>query len=198
MSKQPVDDALFQHISQLVQEARRQVQRSVNSAMVHTYWQIGRLIVEHEQQGEHRAAYGKQQLKHLSERLTKEFGKGFHLTNLRNMRRFYEAFPIQQTVSVELSWSHLTHLIRLENPSAREWYMREAVSQNWSSRALERQIGTLYYERLLSSREKAPVSAEAQANTAPLADSPKDYLREPYILDFLNLDTRSYQYESLF
>ena len=193
MSKQPVDDALFQHISQLVQEGRRQVQRSVNSAMVHTYWQIGRLIIEHEQQGESRAAYGKQQLAQLSARLMAAFGKGFDVTNLRNMRRFYEAFPIREAVRLELSWTHYRLLLRVENPQARKWYMSESASQNWSSRALERQIGTLYYERLLSSREKAPVSAEAQANTAPLADSPKDYLRDPYILDFLNLDTRSYQ-----
>lgn len=193
MSKPITAEVLFQQISGLVQQARRQLQRSVNSAMAHTYWQIGRLIIEHEQQGESRAAYGKQQLEQLSAILTAEFGKGFDITNLRNMRRFYELFPIRDAVRLELSWTHYRVLLRVENPGAREWYMAEAANQNWSSRVLERQIGTLYYERLLSSREKAPVEAEAKANTAHLADNPKDYLRDPYILDFLNLDARNYQ-----
>lgn len=193
MSKPITAEVLFQQISGLVQQARRQLQRSVNSAMAHTYWQIGRLIIEHEQQGESRAAYGKQQLEQLSAKLTAEFGKGFDVTNLRNMRRFYELFPIRDALRLELSWTHYRVLLRVENPGAREWYMAEAANQNWSSRALERQIGTLYYERLLSSREKAPVEAEAKTNTAHLADNPKDYLRDPYILDFLNLDARNYQ-----
>lgn len=193
MSKPITAELLFQQISGLVQQARQELQRSVNSAMVHTYWQIGRLIIEHEQQGESRAAYGKQQLEQLSAKLTAEFGKGFDVTNLRNMRRFYELFPIRDALRLELSWTHYRVLLRVENPGAREWYMAEAASQSWSSRALERQIGTLYYERLLSSSEKTPVEAEAKANTAPLAENPKDYLRDPYILDFLNLDARNYQ-----
>lgn len=193
MNNPSVPDALFHQISQLVQQARQQLQRSVNTAMVQTYWQIGRLIIEHEQQGESRATYGKQQLEQLSARLSGEFGKGFDVSNLRNMRRFYEAFPIRETVSLELSWSHYNQLARIENSSARDWYQREAVQQGWSVRALERQIAALYYERLLSSQEKAPVEAEAKANTALLADNPKHYLRDPYILDFLNLDSRSYQ-----
>ena len=186
-------DALFIKVSQLIHQTRQQVQHQVNTAMVHTYWHIGCLIIEHEQQGESRAAYGKQQLEQLSARLTGEFGKGFDVTNLRNMRRFYHEFPIRDAVRPELSWTHYRILLRVENPQARDWYMVEAVSQHWSSRALERQIGTLYYERLLSSQETAPVEAEAKANTATLADKPKDYLRDPYILDFLNLDAGRYQ-----
>lgn len=139
-------DTLFNQISQLIQQARQQLQRSVNTVMVQTYWQIGRLIIEHEQRGESRAAYGKQQLELLSVRLNVEFGKGFDVTNLRNMRRFYEAFPIRETVSLELSWSHYNHLSRVENSLAREWYQREAIQQGWSVRALERQIGTLYFD----------------------------------------------------
>lgn len=188
---------LFDQISQLIEQARRQVQRSVNTVMVQTYWQIGQLIVEHEQQGASRAAYGKAQLQHLSERFSERFGKGFDVTNLRNMRRFFEAFPIRETVSLELSWSHYNRLARVENANARCWYMSEAVSQCWSVRALERQIGVLYYERLLSSKEKAPVAQEALEKTAPLADNTKDYLRDPYILDFLNLDDRLYQESDL-
>ena len=186
-------DNLYRQIRDLIQEARQQVRHSVNAAMVQSYWHIGRLIIEHEQQGESRAGYGKQQLEGLADRLTAEFGKGFDARNLRNMRAFYTAFPIWNAVRSKLSWTHYRVLLRVNNHEAREWYMREAVQQNWSSRALERQIGALYYERLLSSRDKTPVEAEAKAKTAPLADDPRDYLRDPYILDFLNLDSGSYQ-----
>ena len=189
----PEYDPLFSQISQLVEAARGQVQRSINTAMAQTYWHIGRLIVEHEQQGESRAAYGKAQLQTLSQRLTERFGKGFDATNLRNMRRFYQAFPIRETLSLELSWSHYNALARVENPNARSWYMQETITQSWSVRALERQISVLYYERLLSSRERSPVETEAREKTAPLADDPRDFLRDPYILDFLNLDSGVYQ-----
>lgn len=139
------------------------------------------------------AAYGKQQLERLSAQLTTEFGKGFDATNLRNMRRFYQAFPIWETVSLELNWSHYNQLSLIKDAAARHWYQKEATKQHWSVRALERQIGTLYYERLLSSRDKAPVEAEAEIKTTALASDPKDYLRDPYILDFLNLESGRYQ-----
>jgi len=197
MDKLPQSDDLFEEISQLVEQARHQLQRSVNTAMVQTYWHIGRLILEHEQCGERRAAYGKGQLKHLSERLTGRFGKGFDVTNLRNMRRFYDAFPIRETLSLELSWSHYNILARVPNPNARSWYMQEAAREGWSVRALERQIGVLYYERLLSSKDRAPVESEAREKTAPLAEDPRDYLRDPYILDFLNLESEPYQESNL-
>jgi predicted nuclease of restriction endonuclease-like (RecB) superfamily len=191
------EGSLFDQISELVQQARQQVQRQVNTTMVQTYWHIGRLIVEHEQGGERRAAYGKQQLSRLSARLTERFGKGFDPRNLRNMRAFYQAFPIWNAVRTKLSWTHYRVLLRLENPSARDWYAKEAVQQNWSARALERQIGVLYYERLLSSKDRAPVEDEADEKTAPLADDPRDYLRDPYILDFLNLESGAYQENDL-
>lgn len=190
-------DALFQTISLLIEQARQQVQRSVNTAMVQTYWHIGRVIVEDEQQGQSRAAYGAQQLQHLSQQLTDAFGKGFDARNLRNMRGFYMTYPIWNAVRTELSWTHYRVLLRVDNPQARDWYMAEAATQHWSSRALERQIGTLYYERLLSSQEKSPVLAEAQTNTAMLSPTAKDYLRDPYILDFLNLADGSYQESDL-
>ena len=190
-------DVLITQITDLVAQGRAQVRQSVNHVMVQTYWQIGCLIVEHEQQGAERAAYGKQQLQRLSAELTDRLGKGFDVTNLRMMRRFYQVFPIRETVSLELSWSHYTKLIKIENPQARQWYLQEAILQNWSVRALERQIQKLYYERLLASKDKAPVEAEAQAHTQPLAESAKDYLRDPYILDFLNLQDKSYQESDL-
>ncbi len=184
---------LFDQISFLIEQARQQVQRQINTVMMQTYWEIGRLIIEDEQQGQARAEYGKAQLKQLSNKLTERFGKGFDITNLRNMRRFYQAFPIRETLSLELSWSHYNLLARVENSSARKWYMQEASQQSWSVRALERQINMLYYERLLSSKEKSPVKAEAKSKTIALADHPKDYLRDPYVLDFLNLQDGSYQ-----
>lgn len=135
-------------------------------------------------------SYGRQQLGALSKRLTALFGRGFDASNLRNMRQFYQSFPIRDALRPELGWTHYRLLIRVENPAARDWYMREAISQNWSVRALERQIGVLYYERLLSSKEKTQVQAEAQERTAPLAETRKDFLRDPYVLDFLNLGSR--------
>ena len=181
-------DALASQIAEIIQQARSHVRQSVNQAMVASYWEIGRLIVEHEQQGQTRATYGQRQLAELSTRLTNLFGKGFDASNLRNMRRFYQAFPIRETLSLELSWSHYNVLARLENPAARDCYLQEAIGQNWSVRALERQIGVLYYERLLSSKDKALVTAEATQHTAPLAETRKDFLRDPYVLDFLNLN----------
>ena len=113
MQDMDAQERLFQSIAAVIGEAHSHVRRAVNSAMVQAYWQIGQLIVEHEQQGHTRAAYGKQQLNALSRRLTGHFGKGFEVSNLRSMRRFYLAFPIQETVSLELSWSHY-NLDRLE------------------------------------------------------------------------------------
>lgn len=184
---------LLGNIRQIIDQARTQVQQTVNSAMVQAYWHIGRLIVEDEQQGQARAEYGTGLLQQLSQSLTAEYGKGFSVRNLASMRSFYLAFGNLQTLSAKLSWSHYALLIRLDNESARLWYMQEAVAQGWSVRALERQIGTLYYERLLSSKDKLPVQQEAQEKTLPLADKPQDYLRDPYLLDFLNLDSGRYQ-----
>lgn len=188
---------LADSIVTFIEQARAQVRHAVNSAMVQSYWQIGRLIVEDEQQGESRAAYGKQQLQQLSHTLTAKLGKGFDVTNLRNMRSFYRAFPIRETVSLELSWSHYNRLSKIDNPSARTWYQQQAISQNWSVRALDRQINKLYYERLLASKDKSTVAHEATVNTKVLADTAQDYLRDPYILDFLNLQDKSYQESEL-
>ena len=188
---------LVSAITQQIEQARGQVRQAVNTAMVQSYWEIGRLIVEHEQQGNRRAEYGKQQLKQLSQQLTERLGKGFDVTNLRNMRQFYHAFPIRDAVRLELSWTHYRTLLRIENAQARDWYLHEAINQSWSARALEGQISTLYYERLLASQEKSSVAAEAQQNTQPLAESAKDYLRDPYILDFLNLQDKTYQESQL-
>ena len=195
----PAENPLLSDIRLLLQQARRSVVQAINSTMVQTYWHIGRVIVEHEQQGNTRAEYGKQQLAYLSQQLSHEFGQGFDITNLRNMRRFYLAFPIRDSVRLELSWTHYRTLLRIENPAACDWYIKETIANNWSVRALDRQISTLYYERLLSSQEKMPVIAEAEQNIATLENSadlhnelhPKNFLRDPYVLDFLNLPNAS-------
>ncbi|RUR35722.1 PDDEXK nuclease domain-containing protein [Vreelandella populi] len=188
---------LVSAITQQIEQARGQVRQAVNTAMVQSYWEIGRLIIEHEQQGNSRAEYGKQQLQQLSKQLTERLGKGFDVTNLRNMRQFYLGFPIRDAVRLELSWTHYRTLVRVENAQARDWYLQEAINQSWSARALERQISALYYERLLASQDKALLEQEAKVNTQPLAETAKDYLRDPYILDFLNLQDKTYQESQL-
>jgi predicted nuclease of restriction endonuclease-like (RecB) superfamily len=203
-------DGLFARVVAILVQARARVARSVNSEMVIAYWHIGREIVEQEQGGRKRAAYGEAVLEELSRRLTTEFGRGFDVTNLRKMRQFYRMFQIRDAVRLEsgkgkrdaarlvsgveeirhtacdeLSWSHYRLLMQVENPQAREWYMREAASQQWSTRQLERQIAVLYYERLLASRRKAPVRKEAMGKLAAVA--PEQFIRDPYVLEFLDL-----------
>lgn len=171
----------------LIRQGRQQALRAVDMVQVQTCWEIGRHIVEFEQQGEARAAYGKKLLPSLADSLTSEFGKGFDATNLRHMRGFYLAFPIRDAVRRELSWTHYRTLLRVENEAARQWYMNEAATQNWSSRALDRQIGTLYYERLSLSEEKGAVVAEAEANIQNIKQAPREFVRDPVMLEFLGL-----------
>ena len=165
--------------------AKTQVRRAVNDAMVQAYWAIGRLIVEGEQEGESRAEYGKGVLLALSQRLSAEFGKGFSSTNLKLFRQFYLAYPISHTVCDQsglgrLSWSHFRQLLRVESVPARTWYASEAAAQGWSVRALDRQISTLFYERLLGSQDKAGVHAEASALVSRDAPAdPRDFIRDP-------------------
>ena len=163
--EQSIDEkGLFSEIKHVIVQARSHVRSAVNSAMVQAYWEIGRLIVDHQQQGQARAEYGKDLLNQLAKQLTAEFGRGFDSSNLRNMRQFYLAFPICDAVRHKLSWTHYRALIRIENEQARQWYMNEAIEQNWSARALERQINVLYYERLLSSKEAPEVREIGRAH----------------------------------
>jgi len=185
--KNNIQSQLLHDISQILIAARQAIVRTINNEMVQAYWHVGRLIVEYEQKGESKAEYGAQQLEYLAEKLQVDFGKGFDERNLRNMRRFYLTYPIWNAVRTELNWTHYRTLIRIENPKARDWYTMECIANNWSARALERQISNLYYERLLSSTDKTPVLKEATENTKTLQINIKDYLRDPYILDFLNL-----------
>jgi DUF1016 N-terminal domain len=174
-------------LRQLIADSRQQVLRAVDVVQVQTYWHIGRHIVEFEQGGAQRTAYGLRLLLRLGQALSAEFGRGFDTTNLRHMRGFYQAFPIRDALRREMSWTHYRLLLRVDSAEARQWYVQEAATQNWSTRALERQIGSLYYDRLLLSQDKAAVTAEAQANLAALEASPRAFVRDPVMLEFLGL-----------
>ncbi|MFA6221995.1 MAG: PDDEXK nuclease domain-containing protein [Desulfomonilaceae bacterium] len=194
----------YQAVAAILKTARSNAYRAINFAMVEAYWEIGRIIVDEEQKGKERAGYGDYLIRNLSIRLTRDFGRGFTETNLRNFRQFFLAFPFQDTGEIryalrsELSWTHYRALMRLEKPDARRYYMKEAAEQNWSSRALERQINSLYYERLVLSREREPVEAEARNATASLVARPEDFIKDPYVLEFLNIeDNASYRESEL-
>lgn len=178
-------EAIYSEIKDALLSSRDQAYSAVNFAMVQAYWQIGRIIVEHEQNGSIRAEYGKSVLQELSSRLTKEFGKGFSVRTLQQMKKFYSLFPNTNALRSQLTWTHYRLLLSVEDENARNWYMKEAIASAWSSRQLERQISTLYYERLLSSREKAPVQEEAEQLMMPLAK--EDFIKDPYVLEFLDL-----------
>ncbi len=174
-------------LRQLIADARTRALRAVDEVQVQTCWQVGRHIVEFEQGGAARAAYGRRLLPLLAEQLTADFGRGFDTSNLRYMRLFYQAFPNCDALRHELSWTHYRLLTKLESEEARQWYMNEAAAQNWSTRALERQMGTLYYERLLLSQDKAAVAQEAGQKLAGLEPSPRAFVRDPVMLEFLGL-----------
>jgi predicted nuclease of restriction endonuclease-like (RecB) superfamily len=178
---------------EILRAARKNAYRTVNLTMIEAYWNVGRRIVEEEQQGKERAEYGKYLIRDLANRLREEFGKGFTESGLWFFRQFYLTYstdpgrPILDALRRELSWTHYRLLLRIEKPEARTWYMNEAADQNWSTRALERQIHSLYYERLLMSRNKAPVVDEMREKTEPLDPKPEDFIKDPYVLEFLGL-----------
>lgn len=182
-------DRLYEEIRNLLISARKKVITTVNSALVMTYWQVGKMIVE-AQGGEERAGYGTNLLKNISDRLSKEFGKGFDASNLRYMRQFYMAFPNCDALSRNLTWTHYKKIIKVTNPLAREYYAREAAEGNWSTRQLERQIATQYYERLLAThRDQAEVSTIIKENlpAKPEVFDPLTLVHYPFILEFLDV-----------
>ena len=187
LNADPKLQPLLTELAELIRQARQQAVRAVDAIQVQTCWEIGRHIAEFEQGGQARAAYGKKLLPTLASELTAEFGKGFDASNLRYMRLFYQAFPIRDSLRHELSWTHYRTLLRVDSDSARQWYMNEAATQNWSTRALERQIGTLYYERLLASQDRAAVEQEAASKLQALGKSPREFVRDPVLLEFLGL-----------
>ena len=186
MARELISPALVDDIRHLILSGRTQVVTAVNIAMVSTYWAIGRRIVEEEQQGQARAEYGTYLLQELSHVLTQEFGKGFHVRNLQMIRKFYLTFPIANTLCSQLSWSHYRLLLRLENQEARDFYLKDAAAQ-WSVRQLERQMQSFYFERLLASPHKNLVKEEALSTGMQLVNTPEQILKDPFILEFLDL-----------
>lgn len=190
--------SFYHDIKSILQTARDNAYKSVNFIMVEAYWNIGKKIVEVEQNGETKAKYGSKLISELSKQLTVDFGSGFSARNIRNMRQLYNCFPIWQTVSAKLSWSHYLLILKIENEKAKDYYIQETIASNWSVRALERQINSLYYERLISSQEKQLVIQEAKENTKNLQLTAKDIIKDPYVLEFLDLkDNKSFRENEL-
>ncbi len=187
MSDVTTKDDFYKSIKNILQSARGRAYTQVNFIMVEAYWNIGKQIVQEEQHGKDKAEYGTYLIKGLSQKLTADFGKGFSQQSIRNMRQFFIIFPIRSTLCSELSWSHYKLIMRLTNKNARAYYVDEAVQSNWSVRALERQIGTHYYERIVASKDKTLVQDEAKQNTKDLQLTPKDVIKDPYVLEFLGL-----------
>ncbi|MHC6199091.1 PDDEXK nuclease domain-containing protein [Elizabethkingia miricola] len=181
------DLAYISEIRNILAQARMKAYQSVNSVMVEAYWLIGKRIVEEEQNGKERAEYGEALLKNLSVALTKEFGKGFSSSNLRNFRQFYLTYSdpeICYTLCSKLTWSHNRLIMRIDSNAARNYYLKEASEQNWSVRVLERHINTFYYERLLSTQNKEKT---VQYSTGQNNDLARDFIKDPYVFEFLNI-----------
>lgn len=179
---------VVKEIRSILDTARKNVAQQVNNELLNTYWNIGRIICEYEQSDTARADYGKQTLRALSKELTKEFGKGFSVSNIQFMRRFYQIYQIQQTASVKLSWSHYCELLSISDADKRSFYEKEAVNSNWSVRELKRQIDSSLFERLLLSngdanKEKV-LSLALKGNEI---STPADIIRDPYVFEFLGL-----------
>ena len=191
--KEIIDRGLFDDIRRVLNNARQKAYAAVNSAMVEVYWSIGRLIVE-KQGGEERAAYGNGLIIGLSKQLTAEYGKGFTVANLKNMRQFYFAFQKGYTACSLLSWSHCRLIMRVENEKARMFYLNECAKGNWSVRQLERQINSFCYERLLASRDKSGIVEEIVQKEPSI--TPQDVIKDPYVLEFLGLDPNIKYYET--
>lgn len=190
-------NSMMNEIRDLLLNARQRVAIQVNTELLSTYWHIGRIIVEHEQESKDRAEYGKQTLKELSKELTNEFGKGFSRSNLQNMRAFYLAYPKCQTVSGKLSWSHYCELLSISDADKRSFYEKEAVNSGWSVRELKRQISTSLYERLLLSEGKTnKETVLALAEKGIEMATPLDMIKDPYVFEFLGVPENKPMLES--
>lgn len=190
-------NSMMNEIREVLKSARQRVAIQVNTELLSTYWNIGKIIVEHEQENQERADYGKQTLKQLSKELTREFGKGFSVSNLQFMRRFYQCYQIQQTVSVKLSWSHYCELLTISDVDKRSFYEKETVNSGWSVRELKRQISTSLYERLLLSEGKAnKETVISLAEKGIEMATPLDIIKDPYVFEFLGVPENKPMLES--
>ncbi len=169
----------------MLEDARNNVYRTANTEMLRAYWNVGREIVEEEQKGKGRAAYGSALLEELAKRLTELYGKSFSSRHHRYMRQFYREFPKWNALRSELSWAHYRMLLKVEKENAREFYIQEAITGNWSTRQLERQINSLYFDRLLMSKDKQELKLDTDKNKKVM--HPANIIKDPFVLEFLNV-----------
>ena len=192
-----VSNNYINEVKEILKNARQKAYTAVNSAMVEAYWKIGRRIVEEEQSGRERAEYGKEILQNLSKELTEEFGKGYSYRTLREIRQFYlmfSDFEKWRTVSAKLTWSHFQKVLRVSDEKARIFYLTEAAENMWSVRTLDRNISTLYYNRIVASIDKKIVENEMKEKTKKL--QAKEFIKNPVVLEFLDLPTNMSYTES--
>ena len=188
---------MIEEIKDIIISSRNKIAYEVNNTMLLAYWNVGRIIVENEQNGNIKAEYGKQVLKELSKELRKILGSGFSVSNLQYMRRFYLKYPKQQTLSVKLSWSHYIEILSLDDEQARSFYQHECENSNWSVRELRRQISSSFYERLLLSKGDVNKKKLLELATKGVSySSPDDFIKDPMVLEFLGVNEQKPMLES--
>lgn len=186
--KKDVVQPIVNEIKEVLEKARSNVAITVNRELLVSYWKIGEIIVRYEQNEQIRAAYGTKTLKQLARELSKEFGKGFSVSNLQFMRRFYNEYSIQQTASVKLSWSHYCELLSISDSNKRAFYEKEAINSNWSVRELKRQISTSLYERVLLSKGEMNKQEVLNLSSKGIEmTQPSDIIKDPYVFEFLGI-----------
>lgn len=176
---------LIRNIGSLLETGKKQAVSAVNQAMVRTYWEIGKHIVEYEQAGNEKAEYGSETLKRLSRDLTERYGNGFGMSNINKMRKFYSLYPILQTVSAKLSWSHYVELLKIEDYMERSFYLKECEQENWGVRELRRQMKSMLFQRLVLSKDKTEVIRLSTAGQ--VVEKAEDILKDPYVFEFVGL-----------
>ncbi len=196
MGNDIISRSFLDDVRNILRSTRQKAYSNVNFLMVEAYWQIGQRIVEEEQSGKERAEYGRLIIKALSRQLGDEFGKGLSASNLWNFRQFFLAFPTEGKLYAlrrELTWTHYRLIMRVENPAVRDYYVQEAAEQAWSTRQLDRNITTLYYERLLKSPS---IHGDEASSTLAVPDAPESFIKDPYVLEFLGLQESPVEHES--
>jgi predicted nuclease of restriction endonuclease-like (RecB) superfamily len=192
----PSFESFYNKVKSILEDARSNVYRVANTEMVQAYWSIGREIIEEEQKGESRAEYGTYLIKQLAEKLTNKYGKGFDERNLFYMKQFFLAFPKMNALRSELSWTHYRILMRLEREDARAFYLQESVDGNWSTRQLERQVSSHYFERMVMTQKDYRSLVKQEADSKKEQMEPAHIIKDPYVLEFLNLKSNTSFYES--
>jgi predicted nuclease of restriction endonuclease-like (RecB) superfamily len=180
-------ESFYERITEILEGARTKVYRTANNEMLQAYWNVGREIVEEELKGKDRAEYGGNLIKTLSDKLSQAFGKGFTKSNLNYMKQFYQTFEKGHALRGELSWTHYRLLVKVDTENVREFYIAEAIDGNWSTRQLERQINSLYYERILMSGKQHRQSVIDEAESTQEKMQPSHFIKDPFVLEFLDV-----------